>query len=73
MRYPSLWGGFPRVTQPSAARHHSQNLPTRERFSEHAAARLACVRHAASVHPEPGSNSPLNASRERDDLLVVFN
>ena len=20
--------------------------------------RLACVRHAASVHPEPGSNSP---------------
>ena len=23
-------------------------------------ARLACVRHAASVHPEPGSNSHLN-------------
>ena len=23
-------------------------------------ARLACIRHAASVHPEPGSNSPLN-------------
>ena len=22
--------------------------------------RLACIRHAASVHPEPGSNSPLN-------------
>ena len=22
-------------------------------------ARLACIRHAASVHPEPGSNSPL--------------
>ena len=22
--------------------------------------RLACVRHAASVRPEPGSNSPLN-------------
>jgi hypothetical protein len=21
--------------------------------------RLACVKHAASVHPEPGSNSPL--------------
>ena len=21
--------------------------------------RLACIRHAASVHPEPGSNSPL--------------
>src|SRR6478752_7199392 len=23
--------------------------------------RLACVKHAASVRPEPGSNSPLNA------------
>jgi hypothetical protein len=22
--------------------------------------RLACVKHAASVRPEPGSNSPLN-------------
>ena len=32
--------------------------------------RLACVRHAASVHPEPGSNSPfdlgLPVSRERE-------
>ena len=27
-------------------------------------ARLACVKHAASVRPEPGSNSPLNASRQ---------
>ena len=24
--------------------------------------RLACIRHAASVHPEPGSNSPLSYS-----------
>src|SRR5688572_15416964 len=24
-------------------------------------ARLACVKHAASVRPEPGSNSPLNS------------
>ena len=24
--------------------------------------RLACIRHAASVHPEPGSNSPYNLS-----------
>ncbi len=24
--------------------------------------RLACIRHAASVHPEPGSNSPQNSS-----------
>ena len=25
--------------------------------------RLACVKHAASVHPEPGSNSPLKVSQ----------
>ena len=47
--YPSLWGTFLRVTQPSAARRQSE---------DRAAARLACIRHAASVHPEPGSNSP---------------
>ena len=46
--YPSLWGRFPRVTQPSAARQHPEGPVT---------ARLACIRHAASVHPEPGSNS----------------
>ena len=48
--YSSLWGRFPRVTQPSAARRQSE---------DRAAARLACIRHAASIHPEPGSNSPL--------------
>ena len=30
------------------------------RFSHEIPARLACVRHAASVHPEPGSNSQFN-------------
>ena len=33
-------------------------------------ARLACIRHAASVHPEPGSNSPLNVSTNRDKTLI---
>ena len=28
--------------------------------SPKARVRLACIRHAASVHPEPGSNSPLS-------------
>ena len=49
--YPSVWGPFPRVTQPSAARHQNSKL-------FHVTARLACIRHAASIHPEPGSNSP---------------
>ena len=40
-------------------------------------ARLACIRHAASVHPEPGSNSPLSFSIFRQfhvflTLLVSF-
>ena len=43
---PSPGGRFPRVTHPFAT-------------EACASVRLACVRHAASVHPEPGSNSPL--------------
>ena len=42
-------------------------LPTRyspvRRSSPKRIARLACVRHAASVHPEPGSNSQIKCSR----------
>ena len=34
-------------------------------------ARLACVKHAASVRPEPGSNSPKKIFRSID--LLVFN
>src|SRR4026207_1654286 len=30
-------------------------------------ARLACVKHAASVRPEPGSNSPLTSSDGRSE------
>jgi hypothetical protein len=39
-------GRFPRVTHPSATV-----------LSCDSTVRLACLRHAASVHPEPGSNS----------------
>ena len=35
-------------------------------------ARLACVRHAASVHPEPGSNSRIIAIREPFGSLITF-
>src|SRR5438270_5486364 len=38
-------------------------LGTRLPCGRRALARLACVRHAASVNPEPGSNSP---SKNRD-------
>ena len=41
--------GHPCVTHPSATPSASENTES---------VRLACVRHAASVYPEPGSNSP---------------
>ena len=43
--YSPLRGRYQRVTHPFATKS--------EDF-----VRLACIRHAASVHPEPGSNSP---------------
>lgn len=46
--YPPLQDTFRCITHPFATRH--QGCPR-------AAVRLACVRHAASVQSEPGSNS----------------
>ena len=51
---PLYEAGYPRVTHPSATKFI--NLPS-EDFRSTNSVRLACVRHAASVHPEPGSNS----------------
>ena len=51
---PHLWAGYSRVTRPSATVHfnlHSEEIKLKFLV------RLACVRHAASVRPEPGSNS----------------
>ena len=49
--YPLPLGRFPRVTHPSATF-------TGTEVPDHV--RLACVRHAASVRSEPGSNSQVN-------------
>ena len=51
-RYPPLQGTFRCITHPFAARR--QGCPR-------AAARLACVKHAASVQSEPGSNSSVQS------------
>ena len=48
---PHPRAGHPCVTHPSATPSPSE---------EKKGVRLACVRHAASVCPEPGSNSPFN-------------
>ena len=42
-------------THPSAAEMYQST-----EVSQSISAQLACVKHAASVRPEPGSNSPLN-------------
>ena len=47
---PRRWTGFSRVTHPSAT--ELESCPP-------SPVRLTCVRHAASVRPEPGSNSPM--------------
>jgi len=48
LRYPPRLGTFRCITHPFATRHQD---------CSRAAVRLACVRHAASVQSEPGSNS----------------
>ena len=32
--------------------------------------RLACIRHAASVHPEPGSNSPVDMTQNVTNVMI---
>ena len=49
--------GYPSVI----GRLHTRYAPVRRSPSSiatHAAPQLACIKPAASVHPEPGSNSP---------------
>ena len=49
---PVRGAGCPRVTQPFATLSTPEGALT---------VRLACVKRAASVHPEPGSNSPFKS------------
>ena len=55
-RCPGHMGRLPTCYSP--VRHW---LPKKASFSL-PSVRLACIRHAASVHPEPGSNSPFDFS-----------
>ena len=52
--YPPVWGRLP--TRYSPVRH-SVTKQSLRRDQVECFVRLACVKHAASVHPEPGSNS----------------
>ncbi len=51
---PFLRAGYSRVTHPSATQSYHSSFRRNQKSSF---VRLACVRHAASVRPEPGSNS----------------
>ena len=51
---PRYGAGSPRVTHPSATQSIIRHP---EGIVKNCFVRLACVKHAASVHPEPGSNS----------------
>ncbi|KAK5842962.1 hypothetical protein PVK06_005386 [Gossypium arboreum] len=51
-----VWASFPAVVP--LPRAGSYALLTRPPLETPLLVRLACVKHAASVHPEPGSNSP---------------
>jgi hypothetical protein len=61
---PPLIGRFPNIAHPSAARRQD---------CSRAAARLACVRHAASVQSEPGSNSSLKGFDLSSDDQILNN
>ena len=54
MIIPQYRAGCPHVTHPSATK--MERNPA-EALILTLFVRLACVKHAASVHPEPGSNS----------------
>ena len=56
LSYPHHLGRSPRVTHPSATRQLPEGTVT---------VRLACVKHAASVQSEPGSNSSIKLFRVR--------
>ena len=67
MRFMILWSINPNFSglSPVKGRLHTRYAPVRRSpssASTHAAPRLACVKPAASVHPEPGSNSSLYKS-----------
>ena len=59
---PVRWAGWSRVTHPFATLYAPEGALT---------VRLACVRHAASVHPEPGSNSPFEKALQVKSINVV--
>ena len=66
---PLSKAGYSRVTHPSATK---LNQIHSEEIFQNSSVRLACVRHAASVRPEPGSNSLKFVSQQPFDCSNQF-
>ena len=60
---PFSEAGYSRVTLPSATKIINKSIIS---------VRLACVRRAASVHPEPGSNSLKSCIYQKLSLLIIL-
>ena len=65
---PQIRAGCPRVTHPSATQ---SSLIFGRILRQKSFVRLAGVRHAASVHPEPGSNSHVKSFQDLAGLLFL--
>ena len=66
--------GYPSVTGRLLTRYAPfRRSPSKSIATLHAAPRLACVKPAASVHPEPGSNSSLYISLSLSLSFALFN
>ena len=70
MIIPQYRAGCPHVTHPSATKI---NKNPAEALILSIFVRLACVKHAASVHPEPGSNSHVKVLIPVKIRLANFN
>ena len=68
MIIPQYRAGCPHVTHPSATKIDKNPA---EALILNIFVRLACVKHAASVHPEPGSNS-LNKCAHQDFHVLAL-
>ena len=67
--YPPRIGRL--LTRYSPVRHSVISLPPR-RTSKKCFVRLECVKHAASVHPEPGSNSLKKFVQDQNLAWLIF-
>ena len=67
--YPPVWGRSP--TRYSPVRRSVKPSSFRRNLME-CFARLACVKHAASVHPEPGSNSLIKCAHRDFHALALM-